>query len=609
MRSVPVFVTPLILLAAVPLDVSAQEIFRAARNGDSVLVSELLAGDPTLVHSTDERERTPLHHAARGGSIGVARLLLILGADVNAQDHAGQAPLHAAALRGYQEMTRFLLEHGADVEIRESYGRTALLLVARESGSVEMATLLLDAGADVDGRDRFGATSLNLAAWRGFSGQVDLFIERGATVPATGREGRTLTTFAAEKGLVTLFNVLVDGGADLTIRNDNGGSLLHAASNGGSRELVELLLGHGMEVNERDRYGRTPLHYAAERGRTEVVELLIQRGADVQPSSLAGYTPLNAAQVYERSEMVEQLVDAGASRTPPAFPQLDGPYMGQATPGLEPEVFALDIISSHRFEHGTVAFSPDGTEAFWSSSYEPSDSGYSWGRILESRLDGSSWTEPQLATFSTDLFAGDDIPFFSASGERLFFVSGRAHPADGSRAERIWYVDRADGGWSEPVVIDGGPNSMGHHWQFSVTANGDIYFASGDPGGHGGGDIYVSRLVGGEYRAPENVGGGVNGEYSEGSPFIAPDESYLIFMRNGQDDGFGGVDLYVSYEDGAGNWTTAVNMGEPINSASNEICPMVSPDGRYFFFNSFRSGNADNYWLDADVIQDLRHPR
>jgi len=33
-------------------------------------------------------------------------------------------------------------------------------------------------------------------------------------------------------------------------------------------------------------------------------------------------------------------------------------------------------------------------------------------------------------------------------------------------------------------------------------------------------------------------------------------------------------------------------------SASNEICPVVTADGRYFFFNSTRSGNADNYWVD-----------
>jgi len=32
----------------------------------------------------------------------------------------------------------------------------------------------------------------------------------------------------------------------------------------------------------------------------------------------------------------------------------------------------------------------------------------------------------------------------------------------------------------------------------------------------------------------------------------------------------------------------------------------LSPDGRYLFFNRFRNGNADNYWMDAAVIEDMR---
>ena len=609
MRSISTL-TLCVLLILLPIgDLRAQSIFEAATNGDTTVVRELLSRDPNLVRSADERERTALHHAVRGGSASTVRILLEAGAEINAQQHGGQTALHAAALRGQTEIVRLLLDNGADVELRESYGRTPLLLVARETGSVEMATILLDAGAEIDGRDRFESTSLNLAAWRGFAGLVDLFLERGADVPATGNEGQTLTIFAAEKGLTTLFDSLVSGGADLSIRNDNGGSLLHAASNGGSQGLVASLLTRGMDINERDRYGRTPLHYAAERARYDVVDMLIERGAEVNARSLAGFTPYQAAAVYERTDMMRRLMEAGATNTAPDFSNFHGPYLGQTPPGMEPEVFALDIVSSHRFEHATIAFSPNGDEVFWESSFEPSDSGYSWGRLLTSRIERGSWTEPTFASFSTDFYAGDDIPVYSVDGNRLYFASGRPHPDDGTRAERVWYVDRVEDGWSDPQVIDGGPNSMSHHWQFSVNAVGDVYFASSDPGGLGGGDIYVSRLVDGVYSTPENVGPGPHSEYSEGSAFIAPDESYLIVMRLGQPDGFGGVDLYISFKESSGEWTTAVNMDEPINSSSNEICAVVSPDGQYLFFNSFRSGNADNYWVDARVIEEIRSSR
>ena len=40
------------------------------------------------------------------------------------------------------------------------------------------------------------------------------------------------------------------------------------------------------------------------------------------------------------------------------FPVLEGPYLGQKTPGLIPEVFAPDIVWSEHVEGGNV-FTPD----------------------------------------------------------------------------------------------------------------------------------------------------------------------------------------------------------------------------------------------------------
>jgi hypothetical protein len=67
-------------------------------------------------------------------------------------------------------------------------------------------------------------------------------------------------------------------------------------------------------------------------------------------------------------------------------------------------------------------------------------------------------------------------------------------------------------------------------------------------------------------------------------------------------------DLFVSFRDDAGSWTTPVNLGEPVNSGAPEICALVTPDGRRLVFNSFRSGNADNYSVDAGIIDELRPP-
>jgi ankyrin repeat protein len=658
--------TVLITLFSLSVPTAAQEIIEAARRGDVAAVTQLLARDSTLVRSVDERECTPLHfaadngnvelvelllergaaleardvdgdtplfwaahagnaevfevliaggadpnasntrhqtllhYAARGGSAAVIEMVLARPVDINARDRDNGVPLHRAVLWNHREATRRLIAAGADLEARDAYERTPLLLVARETGSAEMAALLVDAGADINPVDRFGDTPLSLAAWRGFGGVIDVLLDNGADVPTAGPQATQLTRFAADYGLVRLFGILEEAGVDLTIRNDNGGTLLHSASAGGSRDLAESMLERGFDVNEADRYGWAPLHHAADKGRSDVVELLVGRGADINARTMSGNTPLNIAQASNRDETTRLLLENGAVPDPQAFPSLNGPYFAQVAPDMEPVLFAPDIVSSNRFMHGTVTFSPDGWEAFWPTSV-PRDSGYTLGRIVTARLTNGRWTPPEPSPFAGVLGQGNDIPFFSHDGAKLYFLSGRPDAGGQSGGERIWFTERADAGWSEPTLIDGGPNSLELHWQFSVAANGNIYVGSR-------GDISVSRLVDGEYATPERLGDVVNSEYDESSPYIAPDESYLIFDRLGAPDGVGSADLYISFRRSDDSWTAPVNMGEPMNSPAHDRCPIVTYDGRYLFFTSHRNGNSDNYWVDARIIEGFRPP-
>ena len=47
----------------------------------------------------------------------------------------------------------------------------------------------------------------------------------------------------------------------------------------------------------------------------------------------------------------------------------------------------------------------------------------------------------------------------------------------------------------------------------------------------------------------------------------------------------------------------AKNMGEQINSSSADFTPILSPDGKYFFFTSWRNGSGDIYWVDSEAIK------
>lgn len=84
-----------------------------------------------------------------------------------------------------------------------------------------------------------------------------------------------------------------------------------------------------------------------------------------------------------------------------------------------------------------------------------------------------------------------------------------------------------------------------------------------------------------------NLGDSVNSPDFNLDPFIAPDECYTIFVRVDWERK-SPSDLFISFRQDNGDWTGAINMAERINSNARELCPTVSPDGKYFFFSSNR---------------------
>ena len=148
-------------------------------------------------------------------------------------------------------------------------------------------------------------------------------------------------------------------------------------------------------------------------------------------------------------------------------------------------------------------------------------------------------------------------------------------------------MEKTGKSWSAPRNLGPPVNSSGDEWYPTIALDGTIYFGSDREGGKGRTDIYRSRLVDGKYLAPENLGENVNTQFDEFEPYISPDQSYLIFMA-ARPDGLGGPDLYISYQQN-GRWTKAVNLGDKVNSKGAEYSPIVSPDGKYFFWSSTRS--------------------
>jgi len=279
------------------------------------------------------------------------------------------------------------------------------------------------------------------------------------------------------------------------------------------------------------------------------------------------------------------------------FPKLSGPYLGQKTPGLTPEIFAPGIISTEKYEINSI-FSNDGKEFYFAISTttpEEKAAGKYFYIVMFSKLIDGYWTEPQRAPFSTDKYMTVDIAF-SPDSKRLYFCSDRS---DFSEAEGldIWYVERSKESWSEPVNVGAPINSPAGETQPSFTDDGTMYFPSFRNGSDGV-DIYSSRQVDGVYDQPVRLSSTINTQYNEGNSFISPDERYLLFARWGMPDSIsGGKALFISFRNQDGTWTEAKNVEEESDMCGSLAA--LSPDGKYLFY----SCGGDIYWVDAEILK------
>jgi hypothetical protein len=93
---------------------------------------------------------------------------------------------------------------------------------------------------------------------------------------------------------------------------------------------------------------------------------------------------------------------------------------------------------------------------------------------------------------------------------------------------------------------------------------------------------------------------------NEITPFIDPDEGYIIFASN-RSGGYGTfMDLYISFKNSRQEWSDPINMGYEINS-TNAFYPVVTSDKQYLFFLSAKPGDIgyNPYWINADIIDSI----
>lgn len=287
-------------------------------------------------------------------------------------------------------------------------------------------------------------------------------------------------------------------------------------------------------------------------------------------------------------------------------------YFGQTPPDTSIQEFIiLDKIRSNYDFINSIAFSPSGniiacglTDSEWSTS-----------TIIYSYKKNGEWTLFDTLSFCTEginsnpTFLLDSILYFSSRGN--------------SQLEKtvdfdIFKTTFNKGKWEKAKKVIELSEDTCREFMGTFSKKGEVFFTrleelkQPDINHPINNEIYFGTFKNERFNKVKNIGNQINTKADEFCAFIDPVGKYLLFGSN-RKDGYGKVDLYISFRSDDGNWTTPQNMGNIINTAEIDADAVVTPDGKYMFFIRRQDWKCTIpkriLWVSTKIIEMARHTR
>ncbi|HEY5618945.1 MAG TPA: hypothetical protein VIK60_13460 [Vicinamibacterales bacterium] len=257
----------------------------------------------------------------------------------------------------------------------------------------------------------------------------------------------------------------------------------------------------------------------------------------------------------------------------------------------------LGALVNTEFSEFAPHSSKDGLSLYFAST-RPASYG-SFGEedlwVSQRASTDAPWGLPMNLGQVINTASNERSPALSRDGHYLFFASNRPGGSGGLDIWVSWRPNTHDAfGWESPVNLGAAFNSASTDAGPGFFENADVgtpylYIASNRPGGFGLLDIYVSELVDGSFQPP-SLANDLNTAQLDLTPGIRHDGLEII-IASSRPGGAGGQDLWAAIRETILDpWSTPVNLGTTINSASTDNFPSIAADRRSLFFSSDRPG-------------------
>ncbi len=181
----------------------------------------------------------------------------------------------------------------------------------------------------------------------------------------------------------------------------------------------------------------------------------------------------------------------------------------------DPKLFSKDLRT--KFNDGPVTFTKNGDTAYFSRNITTSGSVRSnIGQrnklgIFSAVLEGKKWGKVRNLRFNNEYY-NITTPAISPDGRRLYFASDNPAGLGGSD---LYYCELKGNYWEEPVNLGPVINTSGSESYPFVSSEGGLFFSSDGLPGKGGKDIFYTKQVNGKWLKPVPIDPPVNSPFDD----------------------------------------------------------------------------------------------
>jgi len=208
--------------------------------------------------------------------------------------------------------------------------------------------------------------------------------------------------------------------------------------------------------------------------------------------------------------------------------------------------------------------------------------------------DEGALTKPEIFDNGLNTKYNEATPVFTKDGKTVYFT--RNNFLNGKKGKddqktillKIYRANLEGDKWTNVTELPFNSNNYSVAHPALSKDEKTLYFASDMPGTLGQSDIFKTEIKSdGSFGIPENLGNVINTEGKETFPFI--DDKDLYFSSDGH-PGLGGMDVFVAKMQNSGTYKEVVNVGEPLNSSTDDFGFIINNTTRRGYVSSNREG-------------------